>query len=126
MSQRLEGEKESLERDLSFKADQARQYDCLLEAVRENNRQLQVLCVCDHHALQPAQKANVRLCLQLSLKEVSSTQRSLESQLMSSRSTDSNREFKMKELEGRMRALEKENEMLRQKVKQHTSRPSAL
>lgn len=41
--QRLEGEKEALERDLSFKADQARQYDSLLEAVRENNRQLQVL-----------------------------------------------------------------------------------
>uniref|UniRef100_A0A8D3CJ95 POF1B actin binding protein n=1 Tax=Scophthalmus maximus TaxID=52904 RepID=A0A8D3CJ95_SCOMX len=39
----LESEKESLERDLSFKADQARQYDSLLEAVRENNRQLQVL-----------------------------------------------------------------------------------
>lgn len=42
MSQRLEGEKEALERDLTFKADQARQYDSLLEAVRENNRQLQV------------------------------------------------------------------------------------
>lgn len=41
-SQRLESEKESLERDLSFKADQAKQYDSLLEAVRENNRQLQV------------------------------------------------------------------------------------
>lgn len=44
--QRLESEKESLERDLSFKADQARQYDCLLEAVRENNRQLQVKYTC--------------------------------------------------------------------------------
>lgn len=41
-SQRLESEKESLERDLVFKADQARQYDMLLENVRENNRQLQV------------------------------------------------------------------------------------
>ncbi|XP_040908396.1 protein POF1B isoform X2 [Toxotes jaculatrix] len=90
---RLESEKESLERDLSFKADQARQYDCLLEAVRENNRQLQ-----------------------LSLKEASTAQRSLESQLMSSRNTDSSREFKIKEVEGRMRALEKENEMLRQKL----------
>uniref|UniRef100_UPI0037E93C49 protein POF1B n=1 Tax=Semicossyphus pulcher TaxID=241346 RepID=UPI0037E93C49 len=90
---RLESEKEALERDLSFKADQARQYDCLLEAVRENNRQLQ-----------------------LSLKETSASQRSLESQLMSSKSTDSGREFKVKELEGRMRALEKENEMLRQKL----------
>ncbi|XP_040006944.1 protein POF1B-like [Xiphias gladius] len=90
---RLESEKESLERDLSFKADQARQYDCLLEAVRENNRQLQ-----------------------LSLKETSAAQRSLESQLMSSRNTDSSREFKIRELEGTMRALEKENEMLRHKL----------
>lgn len=45
-SQRLESEKEGLERDLSFKADQAKQYDCLLEAMRENNRQLQVQCTC--------------------------------------------------------------------------------
>lgn len=90
---RLESEKESLERDLSFKADQARQYDSLLEAVRENNRQLQT-----------------------SLKESSATQRSLESQLMTSRNTDSSREFKVKELDGRLRALEKENEMLRQKL----------
>nr|XP_020514278.1 protein POF1B [Labrus bergylta] len=90
---RLESEKEALERDLSFKADQARQYDCLLEAVRENNRQLQ-----------------------MSLKESSSAQRSLETQLMSSRSTDSSRDFKVKEQDGRLRALEKENEMLRQKL----------
>ncbi|XP_010735684.3 protein POF1B isoform X2 [Larimichthys crocea] len=90
---RLESEKEALERDLSFKADQARQYDSLLEAVRENNRQLQ-----------------------LSLKETSASQRTLESQLMSSRNTDSSREFKVKELEGRLRAMEKENEMLRQKL----------
>lgn len=53
----------------------------------------------------------------MSLKESSATQRSLEGKLMSTRSTDSSREFKVKELEGRMRALEKENEMLRQKVK---------
>lgn len=90
---RLELEKEGLERDLSFKADQARQYDCLLEAVRENNRQLQA-----------------------SLKETSAAQRSLEVQLMSTRSDDSSRDFRMKEMDGRMRALEKENEMLRQKL----------
>ncbi|XP_070839484.1 protein POF1B [Chaetodon trifascialis] len=90
---RLESEKEALERDLSFKADQARQYDCLLEAVRENNRQLQ-----------------------LSLKETTTAQRSLESQLHSSQSADSSRNFKLKEMEGRIRALEKENEMLRQKL----------
>lgn len=90
---RLESEKESLERDLNFKADQARQYDSLLEAVRENNRQLQI-----------------------SLKETSSTQRSLETQLMSTKNTESSTSFKIKEMDGRMRALEKENEMLRQKL----------
>uniref|UniRef100_A0A8C8IAA0 POF1B helix-loop-helix domain-containing protein n=1 Tax=Oncorhynchus tshawytscha TaxID=74940 RepID=A0A8C8IAA0_ONCTS len=90
---RLESEKESLERDLSFKADQAEQYDRLLEAIRENNRQLQI-----------------------SLKETSSSQRTLETQLLSSRTTDSNRDFRIKELEGSYRALEKENEMLKQKL----------
>ncbi|KAK5612754.1 hypothetical protein CRENBAI_007537, partial [Crenichthys baileyi] len=90
---RLENEKESLERDLNFKADQARQYDTLLDAVRENNRQLQ-----------------------LSLKEACTAQRSLESQVTSSRDNDSASSFKIKGLEGRMRALEKENEMLKQKL----------
>lgn len=46
--QRLESEKEELESDLSFKAEQAQQYDRLLEAVRENNRQLQVRAICHH------------------------------------------------------------------------------
>lgn len=41
-AQRLESEKEQLERDLSFKADQGQQYDRLMESLRENNRQLQV------------------------------------------------------------------------------------
>ncbi|XP_038844329.1 protein POF1B-like [Salvelinus namaycush] len=90
---RLESEKETLERDLSFKADQAEQYDRLLEAVRENNRQLQI-----------------------SLKESSSSQRTLETQILSSHSTDSGREFRIRELEGSYRALEKENEMLKQKL----------
>ncbi|XP_077402658.1 protein POF1B isoform X3 [Vanacampus margaritifer] len=89
---RLESEKEALERDLAFKVDQARQYDSLLEEVRENNRQLQV-----------------------SLKGTAASQRSLESQLTSARNTDSSRDFRMRELEGRIRALEKENEILRQK-----------
>uniref|UniRef100_A0A3Q2YTN9 Protein POF1B-like n=1 Tax=Hippocampus comes TaxID=109280 RepID=A0A3Q2YTN9_HIPCM len=93
---RLESEKEALERDLAFKVDQARQYDSLLEEVRENNRQLQV-----------------------SLKETTSSQRALESQLMSARNVDSSRDFRMRELEGRIRALEKENEILRQKVAGH-------
>ncbi|KAJ8346184.1 hypothetical protein SKAU_G00303770 [Synaphobranchus kaupii] len=90
---RLESEKEELERDLSFKADQAQQYDHLLEAVRENNRQLQV-----------------------SLKESSSAQRKMETQLLSARTSESSHDFRVKELDGRLKALEKENEMLRQKL----------
>ncbi|XP_062309658.1 LOW QUALITY PROTEIN: protein POF1B [Osmerus eperlanus] len=90
---RLESEKESLERDLSFKADQAQQYDRLLEAVRENNRQLQV-----------------------SLKESSSSQRSLERQLLEYQSSGSGQDFRIKEVEGSLRVLQKENDMLRQKL----------
>lgn len=90
---RLESEKESLERDLTFKTDQARQYDSLLATVRENNRQLQ-----------------------MSLKETQAAQRSLESQIMSKQSSDSNRDFKLKEMEARMKAMENENKMLRQKL----------
>lgn len=90
---RLESEKDSLKRDLSFKTDQARQYDSLLATVRENNRQLQ-----------------------LSVKESQAAQRSLESQIMSKQSSDSNRDFKLKEIEARMKAMENENKMLRQKL----------
>uniref|UniRef100_A0A1A8KIE3 Premature ovarian failure, 1B n=2 Tax=Nothobranchius TaxID=28779 RepID=A0A1A8KIE3_NOTKU len=95
---RLESEKESLERDLSFKADQARQYDSLLETVRENSKQLQ-----------------------MSLKAAESSKRSLENQLSSSQSNNSNRDFKLKELEGRIRAMQKENELLKQKLEGQSS-----
>ncbi|KAF5906467.1 protein POF1B, partial [Clarias magur] len=90
---RLESEKEQLEKDLSFKADQAQQYDRLMESVRENNRQLQI-----------------------SLKESVSSQRNLENQLMSNRSSDSSKDFRIKDLEGSKRALEQENELLRKKL----------
>lgn len=55
--------------------------------------------------------------LQMSLKESQAAQRSLESQIMSKQSSDSNRDFKLKEMEARMKAMENENKMLRQKVK---------
>ncbi|XP_031428624.2 protein POF1B, partial [Clupea harengus] len=90
---RIESEKEELERDLSFKSDQAVQYDRLVESLRESNRLIQV-----------------------TLKETTSSQRSLEMQLLSTRSSDSSHEFRIKELEGSRRALEQENEMLRQKL----------
>ncbi|XP_067280051.1 protein POF1B [Pseudorasbora parva] len=90
---RLESEKEELERDLNFKADQALQYDRLLETVREHNRQLQV-----------------------SVKESNNSQRILESQLMNFQSKDPSKDFRIKELEGGKRALEQENELLRKKL----------
>ncbi|XP_030649283.1 protein POF1B isoform X2 [Chanos chanos] len=99
---RLETEKEELEKDLSFKADQAQQYDRLLEAVRENNRQLQA-----------------------SLKESVSAQRVLETQVLGSRSSDSSREFRIKELEGSLKALQQENDMLRQRMAGQGSSNSA-
>lgn len=55
-------------------------------------------------------------CTQLSLKESTSAQRNLENQLMNNRSTDSSKDFRIKELEGSKRALEQENELLRKKV----------
>ncbi|XP_051734851.1 protein POF1B, partial [Ctenopharyngodon idella] len=90
---RLESEKEELERDLSFKADQALQYDRLLETVREHNRQLQA-----------------------AVKESNNAQRTLESQLLTFQSKDPNKDFRIKELEGSKRALEQENELLRKKL----------
>ncbi|XP_056587907.1 protein POF1B [Triplophysa dalaica] len=90
---RLESEKEELERDLSFKADQGMQYDKLLETVREHNRQLQA-----------------------SLKESNSAQRSLETQLIMFQSKDPSKDFQIKELEGSRIALEHENELLRKKL----------
>nr|XP_015207169.1 PREDICTED: protein POF1B isoform X2 [Lepisosteus oculatus] len=99
--QRLEMDKESLESDLSFKADQAQQYDRLLESVRENNRQLQ-----------------------LSLKESAMVQRSLESQLLTTKHTESDRDYRLKELECSKKALEQENEILRQKLSGQCTSPS--
>lgn len=57
-----------------------------------------------------------RLPLQVSLKDTIAVQRSLESKLSTCQTSDSSRDFKIREAEGRLRALEKENEMLRQKV----------
>lgn len=54
---------------------------------------------------------------QVSLKESTLTQKNLESQVMSVRGSDSNREYRIKELEGSLRALEQENSLLRQKVR---------
>ncbi|XP_063059023.1 protein POF1B isoform X2 [Engraulis encrasicolus] len=49
---RLESEKEEVERNLSFKSDQALQYDRLIESLRDNNRQLQLAGQCSSSTLQ--------------------------------------------------------------------------
>ncbi|XP_052393040.1 protein POF1B [Carassius gibelio] len=90
---RLESEKEELERDLSFKADQAQQYDRLMETVREHNRQLQA-----------------------TVKESNNAQRTLESQLLTLQSKDPSKDFRIKELEGSQKALEQENDLLKKKL----------
>lgn len=54
--------------------------------------------------------------MQMALKESVSAQRNLETQLMNNRSTDSSKDFRIKDLEGSKRALEQENELLRKKV----------
>ncbi|KPP61352.1 hypothetical protein Z043_120561 [Scleropages formosus] len=91
--ERLQSEKEELEKDLSFRADQALKYDRMLEALRENNRQLQV-----------------------SLKECTLVRSNLETQLLDSRSMKSGHDYRIKELDGSLKALEQENKLLRQKV----------
>lgn len=42
LSQKLETDKVLLEKDLAFKESQVKEYETLLESVRENNRQQQV------------------------------------------------------------------------------------
>eukprot|EP00061_Rhincodon_typus_P018391 g47544.t1 len=88
---RLATDKEMLERDLGFKSQQVTEYLQLLESVRENNRQLQN-----------------------TIKENGSTNRSLEELILTLRNSEADKEFRVKELEYRKRALEQENEALRQ------------
>lgn len=55
-------------------------------------------------------------CTQMSLKENTSAKRNLETQLMNNRSTDSSKDFCIKNLEASKQLLEQENKLLRKKV----------
>ncbi|XP_013926330.1 PREDICTED: protein POF1B [Thamnophis sirtalis] len=79
-----------LEKDLSFKEAQVKEYELMLASVRENNRQQQQ-----------------------ALREYTLKCRSLEEQLLSLRHNDSEREFRLKDLEYSKRALEQEIQNLR-------------
>ncbi|XP_051877308.1 protein POF1B [Pristis pectinata] len=98
---RLATDKEMLERDLGFKSQQVTEYLQLLESVRENNRQLQS-----------------------SIKESGSSNRSLEDLILTLRNSEADKEFRVKELECSKRALEQENELLRQQLIKSPSSPS--
>ncbi|XP_041052249.1 protein POF1B isoform X2 [Carcharodon carcharias] len=98
---RLATDKEMLERDLGFKSQQVTEYLQLLESVRENNRQLQN-----------------------TIKDGSSTNRSLEDLILSLRNSEADKEFRVKELEYSKRALEQENEALRQQLSKSPSSKS--
>ncbi|XP_072451019.1 protein POF1B isoform X2 [Chiloscyllium punctatum] len=99
---RLAMDKEMLERDLGFKSQQVTEYLQLLESVRENNRQLQN-----------------------TIKDNGLTNRSLEELILTLRNSEADKEFRVKELEYSKRALEQENEALRQQLsKSPTSKSS--
>ncbi|KAF7244927.1 Protein POF1B, partial [Varanus komodoensis] len=87
---KLETDKMLLEKDLSFKEAQVKEYETLLASVRENNRQQQQ-----------------------ALREYTLKCRSLEEQLLSFRHNDGEREFRLKDLEYSKRALEQEIQNLR-------------
>uniref|UniRef100_A0A670Y635 POF1B actin binding protein n=1 Tax=Pseudonaja textilis TaxID=8673 RepID=A0A670Y635_PSETE len=87
---KLEMDKMLLEKDLSFKEAQVKEYEMMLASVRENNRQQQQ-----------------------ALREYTLKCRSLEEQLLSLRHNDSEREFRLKDLEYSKRALEQEIQNLR-------------
>lgn len=90
---RLATDKEMLEKDLGFKSQKMAEYSQLLESVRENNRQLQS-----------------------TIKESGSSHRSLEDLILTLRNSEADKEFRVKELEFSKRALEQDNESLRQQL----------
>ncbi|XP_072126638.1 protein POF1B isoform X2 [Mobula birostris] len=90
---KLATDKEMLEKDLSFKSQQVTEYLKLLESVRENNR-----------------------LLQSAIKESGSNNRSLEDLILSLKNSEADKQFRVKELECSKRALEQENELLRQQL----------
>ncbi|XP_038631035.1 protein POF1B isoform X2 [Scyliorhinus canicula] len=100
---RLSTDKEMLERDLSFKSQQVTEYLQILESVRENNRQLQK-----------------------TIKDSGSTNQSLEDLILTLRNSEADKQFRVKELEYSKRALEQENETLRQQLSKSPSVTSII
>ncbi|KAM9326617.1 protein POF1B [Gastrophryne carolinensis] len=97
----LESGKKSLEKDLSFKDDQIREYETILASLREKNRQQQQ-----------------------ELKEGQMKLRGLEETILTLRNGDSDKDYRLKELEYAKNALQQENKNLRVEVSQTVSNPT--
>ncbi|CAH2314798.1 POF1B isoform X1 [Pelobates cultripes] len=97
---KLETDKKSLERDLSFKDAQIKEYETIVASLREKNRQQQ----------QELKDSALRL-------------RSVEESMLSQRNTDSDKDYRLKELEYAKNALQQENQTLRVQISETCSSP---
>ncbi|XP_066437554.1 protein POF1B isoform X6 [Eleutherodactylus coqui] len=97
---KLEMDKRSLERDLTFKDEQIKEYETILASLREKNRQQQ----------QEIKDGQLKL-------------RSVEESMLSMRNTESDKEYRLKELEYAKNALHQENKNLRVQVTETVSSP---
>ncbi|XP_040180978.1 protein POF1B [Rana temporaria] len=97
---KLETAKKSLEKDLTFKDDQIREYETILASLREKNRQQQQ-----------------------ELKESQMKLRSVEETITSLRNADSDKDYRLKELEYAKNAMQQENKNLRVQVSETVSNP---
>ncbi|XP_056396403.1 protein POF1B isoform X2 [Hyla sarda] len=97
---KLETDKNSLERDLTFKDSQIKEYETILASLREKNRQQQQ-----------------------ELKEIQMKLRSSEETMLSFRNAESDKDYRLKELEYAKNALHQENKNLRVQVTETVSSP---
>ncbi|XP_073445997.1 protein POF1B isoform X2 [Dendrobates tinctorius] len=97
---KLEIDKKSLERDLTFKDEQIKEYETMLASLREKNRQQQ----------QEIKDGQMKL-------------RGVEENILSMRNAESDKDYRLKELEYARNALQQENKNLRVQVTETVSNP---
>ncbi|KAM4020012.1 protein POF1B isoform 2-T2 [Anomaloglossus baeobatrachus] len=97
---KLEIDKKSLERDLTFKDEQIKEYDTILASLREKNRQQQ----------QEIKDGQMKL-------------RGVEENILAMRNAESDKDYRLKEMEYAKNALQQENKNLRVQVTETVSSP---
>ncbi|XP_040261784.1 protein POF1B isoform X3 [Bufo bufo] len=97
---KLELDKKSLEKDLTFKDEQIKEYETILASLREKNRQQQ----------QELKQGQIKL-------------HNLEEVILSLRGAESDKDYRLKELEYAKNALQQENRNLRVQVTETVSSP---